>query len=85
MFCVASNVWNVSQSLEKCTLDGRPHLSEQFLSAPLPRSRTVLDRNHVHHRIDIQSILRPSLRTRLDLENSVGPDHEFGLAFDRHT
>lgn len=85
MLCDASNAWNVPQSLEKITPDGRPRLSEHISAHPSPRSRTVLDRNHVHHRIDIKSILRPSLHARLNLEDSMGPDHELGLAVDRHT
>lgn len=60
MLCVASNAWNVPQSFEKHPdplrniLEMVGHLYSNSSSAhPSPRSRVILDRNHVHHRIDI--------------------------------
>lgn len=50
-----------------------------------PASCTILDRNHVHHGIDVKAILRPRLYTRLDLEDSMWPDDELRLVCDRDT
>lgn len=63
---------------------GHTHLWK-VLASGAPGLRTVLDRNHVHHGIDVKAILRPRLYTRLDFEDSMWTNDELRLAFDRDT
>lgn len=78
---VASNAWNAPRSLENPT---HTHLCK-CLSQRRLRSCTVLDRNHMHHRVDIKPILRPRPRTGLDLKDPMGSNDELRLTFDRDT